>query len=97
MMQLSAACTRGRPLVAGTDSLAGFMLHRELELYVGGRSAGEAIRIAPRAVRAMRGARGSRHDRTRQARRPDPVDAIRPEHPDIRGQLCLKDGTGFAR
>ena len=37
----------GVPLVAGTDSIAGFMLHRELELYVqAGIKAGEAIRIA---------------------------------------------------
>ena len=37
----------GVPLVAGTDSLAGFMLHRELELYVqAGVAPGEAIRIA---------------------------------------------------
>jgi len=37
----------GVPLVAGTDDLAGFMLHRELELYVqAGVTPGEAIRIA---------------------------------------------------
>jgi imidazolonepropionase-like amidohydrolase len=37
----------GVPLVAGTDALAGFMLHRELELYVqAGVPAGEAVRIA---------------------------------------------------
>jgi hypothetical protein len=37
----------GVPLVAGTDSIAGFMLHRELELYVQtGVAPGEAIRIA---------------------------------------------------
>ncbi len=37
----------GVPLVAGTDSIAGFMLHRELELYVqAGVPPGEAIRIA---------------------------------------------------
>jgi len=37
----------GVPLVAGTDALAGFMLHRELELYVqAGVPPGEAIRIA---------------------------------------------------
>jgi hypothetical protein len=39
--------TAGVPLVAGTDSIAGFMLHRELELYVkAGMTPGEAIRIA---------------------------------------------------
>jgi imidazolonepropionase-like amidohydrolase len=37
----------GVPLVAGTDGIAGFTLHRELELYVqAGMSPGEAIRIA---------------------------------------------------
>jgi hypothetical protein len=37
----------GIPLVAGTDDIAGFTLHRELELYVkGGIAAGEALRIA---------------------------------------------------
>jgi hypothetical protein len=37
----------GIPLVAGTDDIAGFTLHRELELYVkGGIPAGEALRIA---------------------------------------------------
>ncbi|MGH8251771.1 MAG: amidohydrolase family protein [Steroidobacteraceae bacterium] len=37
----------GVPLVAGTDSTPGFMLHRELELYVeAGVKPGEAIRIA---------------------------------------------------
>lgn len=37
----------GIPLVAGTDNIAGFTLHRELELYVrAGLKPGEAIRIA---------------------------------------------------
>ncbi len=37
----------GVPLVAGTDATAGFMLHRELELYVqAGVPAGQAVRIA---------------------------------------------------
>lgn len=37
----------GVPMVAGTDSLAGFALHRELELYVkAGLTPGEAIRVA---------------------------------------------------
>jgi cytosine/adenosine deaminase-related metal-dependent hydrolase len=37
----------GIPLVAGTDALAGFTLHRELELYVkGGIPAGEVLKIA---------------------------------------------------
>ncbi len=48
MMQfLGRLHAAGVPLVAGTDSIAGFMLHRELELYVqAGVSPGEAIRIA---------------------------------------------------
>ncbi|MEX1993887.1 MAG: amidohydrolase family protein [Steroidobacteraceae bacterium] len=37
----------GVPLVAGTDGVAGFTLHRELELYVqAGMTPGEALRIA---------------------------------------------------
>ena len=37
----------GVPMVAGTDNIAGFTLHRELELYVkAGMTPGEAIRIA---------------------------------------------------
>ncbi len=37
----------GIPLVAGTDGMAGFTLHRELELYVkGGITPAEALRIA---------------------------------------------------
>jgi hypothetical protein len=37
----------GIPLLAGTDGIAGFTLHRELELYVkAGIPAGEALRIA---------------------------------------------------
>jgi imidazolonepropionase-like amidohydrolase len=37
----------GIALVAGTDNIAGFTLHRELELYVqAGMAPGEAIRIA---------------------------------------------------
>ena len=37
----------GVPLVAGTDGIAGFTLHRELELYVqAGMTPGEALRIA---------------------------------------------------
>jgi imidazolonepropionase-like amidohydrolase len=37
----------GVPMVAGTDNIAGFALHRELELYVkAGMTPGEAIRTA---------------------------------------------------
>ena len=43
--QANARCRH--PLVAGTDDIAGFTLHRELELYVkAGIPAGEALRIA---------------------------------------------------
>ena len=39
----------GIPLVAGTDNIAGFTLHRELELYVeAGLSPAEALQIATR-------------------------------------------------
>ncbi len=39
----------GIPLVAGTDGLAGFLLHRELEVYVqAGIGAGEVLQIATR-------------------------------------------------
>ncbi len=39
----------GVPLVAGTDGMPGFLLHRELELYVrAGMTPGEALRIATR-------------------------------------------------
>jgi imidazolonepropionase-like amidohydrolase len=39
--------TAGVPLVAGTDGIAGFTLHRELELYVrAGMTPGEVLKIA---------------------------------------------------
>ena len=51
----------GIPLVAGTDAMPGFTLHRELELYVkAGIPAAEALRIA-----TWNGAKYTRtHDRT---------------------------------
>jgi len=90
----------GVPLVAGTDDLAGFMLHRELELYVqAGIPAGEVIRIATEngarysGVLADRGTieRGKRADLILVDG--DPTTDIS----DIRRvSYVLKDGTGFA-
>jgi hypothetical protein len=90
----------GVPLVAGTDSLAGFMLHRELELYVqAGVPAGEAIRIATEngaryaGVLADRGTveRGKRADLILVDG--DPTQDIA----DIRKvSYVLKDGVGYA-
>ena len=90
----------GVPLVAGTDSLAGFMLHRELELYVkAGVPAGEAVRIATEngaryaGVLADRGTveRGKRADLILVDG--DPTKDIS----DIRRvSYVLKDGVGFA-
>jgi hypothetical protein len=90
----------GVPLVAGTDSLAGFMLHRELELYVrAGVPAGEAVRIATEngaryaGVLADRGTveRGKRADLILVDG--DPTRNIS----DIRKvSYVLKDGVGFS-
>ncbi len=101
MMQLLGRLhDAGVPLVAGTDSLAGFMLHRELELYVqAGIPAGEAIRIATEngaryaGVLADRGTieRGKRADLILVDG--DPTKDIS----DIRRvSYVLKDGVGFA-
>ena len=90
----------GVPLVAGTDSLAGFMLHRELELYVqAGVPPGEAIRIATEngarhaGVLAQTGTieRGKRADLILVDG--DPTSNIS----DIRKvAYVLKEGVGFA-
>ena len=64
----------GVTIVAGTDALAGFTLHRELELYVdSGIPAPEALRIATlgAAPRHEAGS-GARLDRPGQAGRHDP-------------------------
>jgi hypothetical protein len=101
MMQLFGRLhAAGVPLVAGTDSLAGFMLHRELELYVqAGIPAGEAIRIATEngartaGVLADRGTveRGKRADLILVDG--DPTKNIS----DIRRvSYVLKDGIGYA-
>ena len=101
MMQLFGRLhAAGVPLVAGTDSLAGFMLHRELELYVkAGIPSGEAIRIATEngaryaGVLADRGTieRGKRADLILVDG--DPTKDIS----DIRKvSYVLKDGVGYA-
>jgi len=90
----------GVPLVAGTDSLAGFMLHRELELYVqAGVPAGEAIRIATENGARYSGVLGDRGTVERGKRADlilvdgDPTKNIA----DIRRiSYVLKDGTGYA-
>jgi hypothetical protein len=101
MMQfLGRLHAAGVPLVAGTDSLAGFMLHRELELYVqAGIPPGEVIRIATEngaryaGVLADRGTieRGKRADLILVDG--DPTKDIS----DIRRvSYVLRDGIGFA-
>jgi hypothetical protein len=101
MMQLLGRLhAAGVTLVAGTDSLAGFMLHRELELYVqAGVPPGEAIRIATEngarytGVLADRGSieRGKRADLILVDG--DPTKNIS----DIRRvSYVLKDGVGYS-
>ena len=101
MMQLFGRLhAAGVPLVAGTDSLAGFMLHRELELYVqAGIPAGEAIRIATENGARYAGVpRRPRH--VERGKRADLIlvdgDPTR-NISDIRKvSYVLKDGVGFA-
>ncbi len=101
MMQLLGRLhAAGVTLVAGTDSLAGFMLHRELELYVqAGVAPGEALRIATEngarytGVLADRGTieRGKRADLILVDG--DPTKNIS----DIRKvSYVLKDGVGYS-
>jgi hypothetical protein len=89
----------GVPLVAGTDSLAGFMLHRELELYVqAGIPPGEAVRIATENGARHAGVLGDTGTIERGKRADlilvdgDPTKNIS----DIR-RICyvLKDGVGY--
>jgi len=90
----------GVPLVAGTDSLAGFMLHRELELYVkAGVAPGEAIRIATENAARYAGVLADRGTIERGKRADlilvdgDPTADIS----DIRKvSYVLKDGVGYA-
>lgn len=101
MMQLFGRLhAAGVPLVAGTDSLAGFMLHRELELYVqAGIPAGEVIRIATENAARVAGVLADRGTIERGKRADlilvdgDPTKDIS----DIRKvSYVLKDGVGFA-
>jgi imidazolonepropionase-like amidohydrolase len=67
----------GIPLVAGTDAMAGFALHRELELYVqAGIPPGEVLRIATR--------NGARYTRT--------LDRLGSIAPGKLADLVLVDG-----
>jgi hypothetical protein len=101
MMQLFGRLhAAGVPIVAGTDSLAGFMLHRELELYVqAGIPAGEAIRIATENGARVAGVLADRGTIERGKRADlilvdgDPTKDIS----DIRKvSYVLKDGVGYA-
>ena len=90
----------GVPLVAGTDDLAGFMLHRELEIYVqAGIPAGEVIRIATEGAARVAGVLADRGTVERGKRADlilvdgDPTTDIS----DIRKiAYVLKDGVGYA-
>ncbi len=90
----------GVPLVAGTDGLAGFLLHRELELYVqAGVAPGEAIRIATENGARFAGLLADRGTIERGKRADlilvdgDPTKNIS----DIRRiSYVLKDGVGYS-
>ncbi|HEX9707381.1 MAG TPA: amidohydrolase family protein [Steroidobacteraceae bacterium] len=90
----------GIPLVAGTDNIAGFTLHRELELYVrAGLTPGEAVRIATENGARYAGVLGDRGTVERGKRADlilvdgDPTKNIS----DIRRvSYVLKDGVGYA-
>jgi len=101
MMQLFGRLhAAGVPLVAGTDSLAGFMLHRELELYAkAGIPPGEVIRIATESAARYAGVLADRGTIERGKRADlvlvdgDPTADIS----DIRKvSYVLKDGVGYA-
>ncbi len=85
----------GIPIVAGTDSVAGFCLHRELEDYVAaGLSAPDALRARHPGARPGHAPRqGPRHHRPRQARRPHPRRR-RSRHPHLRHPPCRPHHTG---
>lgn len=90
----------GVPLVAGTDNIAGFALHRELELYVqAGIPAGESIRIATQNGARYAGLEGELGRITPGLRADlilvdgDPTRSIS----DIRRvAYVIKDGEGFS-
>jgi hypothetical protein len=90
----------GVPLVAGTDSLAGFMLHRELELYVkAGVPPGEAVRIATENGARYAGVLADRGT-VERGKRADLIlvdgDPTRDISDIRRVSYVLKDGVGFA-
>ena len=56
LRMLKALHDAGIPIVAGTDDMAGFTLHRELELYVrAGLGAGEVLSLATRGAARVAG------------------------------------------
>jgi imidazolonepropionase-like amidohydrolase len=90
----------GVPLVAGTDGLAGFTLHRELELYVqAGIPAGEVIRIATESGARHAGVLADRGTIER-GKRADLIlvdgDPTRDISNIRKVSYVLKDGVGFA-
>jgi hypothetical protein len=90
----------GVPLVAGTDDLAGFMLHRELELYVqAGVPPGEAVRIATENGARYAGVLDDRGT-VERGKRADLIlvdgDPTRNISDIRRVSYVLKDGIGYA-
>jgi hypothetical protein len=90
----------GVPLVAGTDDLAGFMLHRELELYVqAGIPAGEVIRIATEGAARVAGVLSDRGT-VERGKRADLILVDGDPTQDISAirqvAYVLKDGVGYA-
>jgi imidazolonepropionase-like amidohydrolase len=90
----------GVPLVAGTDNIAGFALHRELELYVqAGIAPGEAIRIATQNGARYAGLEGDT-GRIAPGLRADLIlvdgDPTRDVADIRRIAYVLKDGDGYA-
>lgn len=90
----------GVPLVAGTDNIAGFALHRELELYVqAGIAPGEAIRIATQNGARYSGFEGDT-GRIAPGMRADLIlvdgDPTRDISDIRRIAYVLKDGDGYA-
>jgi hypothetical protein len=100
MMQLFGRLyAAGVPIVAGTDSLAGFMLHRELELYVqAGIPAGEAVRLATEDGARYSGVLGDRGT-VERGKRADLILVDGDPTKDISAvrkvAYVLKDGVGY--
>jgi hypothetical protein len=101
MMQLLGRMhDAGVTIVAGTDSLAGFMLHRELELYVqAGIPPGETIRIATETAARVAGVLADRGTIER-GKRADLILVDGDPTKDISAirnvSYVLKDGVGYA-